>query len=150
MIGAIRRRYVFAGAALNDDDGAVPTADEDTWIERLRGADTPTPIAAHWMEWLHEIYTTRGPLAPAIVEDLACEEVLRRAQAAAALVAEDVRATLASPTDITVTIEDERMRVVVNAEIASGARLMLGRSGLGSKFDPELSWRCSFYERTCS
>lgn len=108
----------------NDDDDTVATPEEEAWLEQLRGDDPGTPIRDDWMEWLHEIYTRRGPLARSIAEGLAMGEILRRAQEAAALVAKDVRVTLGSPPDITTIIEAERVRVVVNGETASGAGLM--------------------------
>ena len=106
------------------DHGAVPTADEQTWLKQLQGADSDTPIAPAWLQWLHEVYTAQGPLEPSTVRSLARAELLRRAQEAAVQVAEDVRATLASPTDITATFDHEGVRVVVNGEIASGVGLM--------------------------
>jgi hypothetical protein len=122
--GTILRGYVLACGVLSNDDDAVTTGEEGAWLEELRGDDPDMAIGYDWMEWLHEVYMTRGPLAPSIVEALAQEEALKRAQEAAALVAEDVTATLASPIDITATIEAERVRVIVNGEVASGAGLM--------------------------
>jgi hypothetical protein len=97
----------------NDDD-AVTTAEEGAWLKELCGDDADMAMGDDWMEWLHEVYMTRGPLAPSIVEGLALAEVLKRPREAAAVVAEDVRATLASPTETTATIEAERVRVIVN------------------------------------
>ena len=102
----------------------MPTGDEQTWLTQLQGADSDTPIPSAWLTWLHEVYTKQGPLEPSTVLTLARDELLRRAQEASVLVAEDARATLTSPTGITATFDHEGVRVVVNSEIASGVGLM--------------------------
>lgn len=102
----------------------MATLDEESWLKKLNDPDTDNPIRPDWLEWLHGIYVTQGPLEPTRVESLANDEVLRRAQQAAALVNEDCRSTFPRPTEITAIVYDERVRIVVNGEIASGAGLM--------------------------
>jgi PAS domain-containing protein len=114
---------VLARPTVLGDDEAVASADEQTWFSQLSGPDT-AEIQVDWREWLHDIYTNHGPLEPSRVLSLARDELLRRAQEAAVLVADDARATLASPAEITATFDHEGVRVVVNGQIASGVGLM--------------------------
>jgi hypothetical protein len=77
-----------------------------------------------WRDWFHALYVERGPLAPDKVLRMAENELLNRAREAGALVAADVSDTLAQPADITAGVHFDRVRVVVNDEIANGAGIM--------------------------
>jgi hypothetical protein len=77
-----------------------------------------------WRDWFHALYLERGPLAPDKVLRMAQSELLSRAREAGTLVASDVGATLPQPADITAGVHFERVRVVVNDEIANGSGIM--------------------------
>jgi hypothetical protein len=103
----------------------VPVAEEEEeWLQNLRDGETAEPMHPAWQEWLHALYLRRGPLAPEDAVRMAEAELLARAQQAGTVVAADVMGTLGRAADITAGVHFDRVRVVVDGEIANGSGLM--------------------------
>jgi hypothetical protein len=100
------------------------TEAEKEWLHSLSDPDAAAPMHPAWQEWLHDLYLQSGPLDRERVERMAEVELLTRAQQAGTLVAADVLATLGRPVAITSALHFERVRLVVDGEIANGAGLM--------------------------
>jgi hypothetical protein len=120
------RGYALATSPFTSHHSSVPTGeDEEEWLRHFRDPeDSREPMDPAWRDWFHALYVERGPLAPDKVLCMAENELLDRALEAGALVAADVWATLAQPADITARVHFERVRVVVNDEIANGSGIM--------------------------
>jgi hypothetical protein len=117
--------YVLALRVFGDHDSVVPIAQEENeWLQNLRDGETAEPMHPAWREWLHALYLRRGPLTRKDVERMAEVELLSRAQQAGIVVAADVMGTRGSSVDITAAVHFDRVRVVVNGEVANGSGLM--------------------------
>ena len=104
--------YVVALSVLGGHDSVVPIAGDEE------------PLNPDWREWLHALYLRRGPLPPEDVQRTAEVELRTRAQQAGTVVAADVMSTLGRLADITAGVHFDRVRVVVDGEIANGSGLM--------------------------
>jgi hypothetical protein len=117
--------YALATSRFEGHDSCVATAeDEKKWLRQFSNPDSDEPMDPAWRLWLQALYADRGALSPAEVEPLAEAELLNRARDAGRLVAADASGTLGQPADITAGVHFERVRVVVNGEIANGSGLM--------------------------
>ena len=124
-LGLEKERYALAADPFLGHDSVVPTAeDEESWLQQLRDSEDNERMDPAWRGWLHALYLKEGPLSRERVWPMAKAELVRRAQEAGTLVGADVWATLGQSAEVTAGVHFDRVRVVVNGEVASGSGLM--------------------------
>ncbi len=110
----------------------MASLDEEAWITNvaLANSDEPT-IDADWRDWLHEVFTSRGPIDALALRELSQTSLRDLAEQACELAAVDVLETTGKPIAATAIINEWGVCVVVNG--------ITIRSGLFSIGFPELT-----------